>query len=555
MTGTRLPREESLSVRPREPHASRPDALHRGARAWFAVALLLVAVGALAFRLPHLTRRPMHGDEAVHAAKFRQLWQQGTYTYDPNEFHGPTLYYAALPVVWLSGARTFAETDEATFRRVTVLFGVGLILLLWLLADGLGRPATLGAAVLTALSPAFVFYSRYYIQETLLVFFTLLALAGAWRYRRSGRVGWAVAAGAGLGLMHATKETCVLSWGAMALGLWATRRYTARVEGKAPTVPLPRRHLAAALATGLFLSILFLSGCFTHARGPLDSLLSYFPWLGRAGSGSLHVHPWHYYLGLILYSQRAGGPVWSEALILGLALVGMAAGLRRWERDVLPDASLALVRFLTFYTLALTTVYALVPYKTPWCLLGFHHGFVLLAGVGAVALLRGLPGVPLKALVGLALLAALWQLGTQAYRANYLYEADPRNPYVYAHPVPDVVDLAEKVAEIARAHPDRERLVVKVFAENHYYWPLPWYLRRFEHVGYWRGVPDEEWAAPVILAAPRFDALLTERLGRSHQMTGFYGLRPEVSFQLWVERSLWQEYLKLPRPVRQPAEW
>ena len=131
----------------------------------YTAALLLVAAGALALRLPQLDRRPLHTDESVHAIKFRGLWEQGVYRYDPHEYHGPSLYYFTLPSAWLSGARNFADTSETTYRIVPVLFGVGLILLLPLLRDGLGTGATLAAGVLTAVSPALLFFSRYYIRQ------------------------------------------------------------------------------------------------------------------------------------------------------------------------------------------------------------------------------------------------------------------------------------------------------------------------------------------------------------------------------------------------------
>ena len=172
-------------------------------RTQFVKLLLLwgvVIAGALALRLPQLDRRPMHTNESVHAIKFQGLWEKGAYAYDPNEFHGPSLYYATLPFAWLSGAGNFAELRESTLRLVPVAFGLGLILLLPLLADGLGfRPALL-AGVLTAISPAMVFFSRYFIHEMLLVFFTLLVMAAAWRYRQSRHWKWAVLTRAWLGL-------------------------------------------------------------------------------------------------------------------------------------------------------------------------------------------------------------------------------------------------------------------------------------------------------------------------------------------------------------------
>src|SRR5437763_12050287 len=128
-------------------------------RFWFAAVVGIALAAALLLRLPNLGARPMHGDEAVHAFKFAELWEKGVYRYDPNEYHGPTLYYAALPTVWLSGHHRFADMQEADFRRAVALLGAAMVPLLLLLADGLGRRATTAATLLTAVSPAFVFYS------------------------------------------------------------------------------------------------------------------------------------------------------------------------------------------------------------------------------------------------------------------------------------------------------------------------------------------------------------------------------------------------------------
>src|SRR5437763_4977319 len=106
---------------------------------WLGLGLLLVAAGALGLRGPQLDRRPLHDDEAVNAVNItRPLWEKGVYAYDPDEYHGPTLHYAALPFIWLSGARDFGQLSEKTLRWTPVFFGVALILLLWCLGDGLG---------------------------------------------------------------------------------------------------------------------------------------------------------------------------------------------------------------------------------------------------------------------------------------------------------------------------------------------------------------------------------------------------------------------------------
>ena len=184
-------------------------------RLLFAVAILLLTAAALAVRLPRLDQRPMHCDEANQAKKAADLIETGRYDYDTHDHHGPSLYWLTLPVLRLCGVSSFAAGNEADYRLMPLVFGVGLVLLLFLLADGLECGPAIIAAILTAISPAMVYYSRYYIQEPLLVFFTCATIGCGWRYFRSGAWGWAVACGASLGLMYATKETWILAAAAM----------------------------------------------------------------------------------------------------------------------------------------------------------------------------------------------------------------------------------------------------------------------------------------------------------------------------------------------------
>jgi len=508
-------------------------------RVVFTALILLVAAGALVFRLPRLDLRPMHGDEAVEAFKTGLLLDQGTYRYDPHEYHGPTLHYGSLPVLWLSGAKSFAETTERGFRLVPLGFGVGLILLLLLVGDGFGRPAAVCAGVLTAISPAMVFYSRYYIHEMLLVFFTFAAIAAGWRYAWSRRVGWAILAGACLGLMHATKETCVLAYAAMGLavlGKLTWRRWWGYPINVGAVVR--GRHLLAALAAAAVVSVTLFSSFFTHWRGPLDSVLTYASYLRRSGGVGLHEHPWHYYLRMLAYTQAARGPWWSEGLIVVLALVGFGAVM---VRESVPEANTPLARFVAFYTLFLTALYAVIPYKTPWCLLSFLHGMILLAGIGVIVLVRIVPTRPLKVVVALVVLGAGWHLFGQAARASLSerFAADRRNPYVYAHTSRDVLNLVRQVEEVAKVHPDGRAMLVDVRAPEADWWPLPWYLRRFPHVGY----PLPERYAPSAAVVILHESVQDEP-SDAYEFTGYFGLRPTVHMRVYVRKELWQAFIK-----------
>ena len=88
------------------------------------VLILVVTIAAIALRVPQLQQRPMHGDEAVHAAKFGDLLEKGYYRYNPNEYHGPTLNYLTLIPAWLSSAGKLTQVNEFTLRIVPVFFGV-----------------------------------------------------------------------------------------------------------------------------------------------------------------------------------------------------------------------------------------------------------------------------------------------------------------------------------------------------------------------------------------------------------------------------------------------
>jgi uncharacterized protein (TIGR03663 family) len=513
---------------------------------WVGLGLLLITAGALALRCPHLALRPMHNDEAVNADKIKGLWGQGHYRYDPNEHHGPTLYYATLPFVWLSGARDYDHLTEVALRAVAVFFGAALILLLWLLRDGLGRAPTLIAAGLTAISPAMVFYSRYFIHEMLLVCFTMLIIVAGWRYSRKPGLGWAALGGVGLGLTYATKETFVLAVaalaGALALTMAWNRWVDKRPEGSRSY--WSTKHALVALSVALAVSLVFFTSFFTNASGPIDSLRTYVPWLKRAGGDSPHIHPWDFYIERLAWFKEGKGPVWCEGLILLLAGVGAMAAF--W-RSSLTSTNPSLARFLVFYTVLLTAAYSAISYKTPWCLLGFLHGMILLAGIGAMVLVRLGRWRALQLAVSILLLAGGAQLGWQAWRASYVYAADRRNPYVYAQTLPDSLKLVQKIEDLAKVHTDGHQMLVKVMARDSDYWPLPWYLRDFKRVGWWGNLPPDPYA-PVMIVGARFQAALDEKSDKPWLMVGYFELRPKTFLELYVQFDLWEKYVQtLPR--------
>ncbi len=536
------------------------------------VLILAATIAAIALRLPLLEQRPMHGDEAVHADKFGDLLEKSFYRYNRYEYHGPTLNYLTLIPARLSSAEKLTDVSEFTLRIVPVFFGVCLVLLLLLLADGLGRTAAVCAAVLTTISPAMVFYSRYYIQEMLLVCFTFGAITCGYRYTRSKNITWALLTGVFLGLAHATKETFIIAFDSMLLALVLTLLLRSRRDGSGGFIKAVRAvkpsHFIAVVAAAVVVSALFYSSFLTNPNGILDSVRTYATYFDRARQNQLHIHPWHYYLKMLIYSRYAAGPVWSEALIVLLAVTGFIVAMtspalrKGWTRKGLSGADFHLLRFIAFYTLIMTVLYSVIRYKTPWCLLGFLHGMILLAGVGAVAVIKLAPNVLARAFISLLLVAGGVHLTWQAYSGSYKFYADTRNPYVYAHPTTDVFTIAQRVEEMARAHPDGYEIPIQVICPEDDYWPLPWYFRSFPRVGWWNKVDENVPAAPIIIASTSVEVELTNKLyeltpPEERQMYLFLfdkpyyvWLRPKVKLLGLVRKDLWDRLQRQTQSIQ-----
>jgi predicted membrane-bound mannosyltransferase len=229
------------------------------------------------------------------------------------------------------------------------------------------------------------------------------------------------------------------------------------------------------------------------------------------------------------------GPVWSEGLVLILALVGAVFAFVR-------EGS-SLLRFVAVYSLALCLIYSAISYKTPWCLLNFYLGFLILAGAGAANLVRLVGRRMLQIGVAILILAATAQLCIQSWRASYDYSSDRRNPYVYAQTVPDILKLVERAEGIASVSTNRFDTVVKVIAPDSDYWPLPWYLRRFNYVGWYDHIPQDPYA-PIVISSVKLDARLDDRSERKWIMVGLTELRPTIFLETYVELELWKRYVE-----------
>jgi len=296
--------------------------------------------------------------------------------------------------------------------------------------------------------------------------------------------------------------------------------------------------VAAAFLTDLVLFTSF----FQNPMGFLDSLLTFRVYFVRAGESGFHIHPWYYYFQLLAFSKGAARLLWSEAFILVLAVAGsMAAFKIRPSEQPRPS----FLKFIFVYTLTATVAYSLIPYKTPWNVLPFYIGFILLAGGGSAFILNACPNTIGRGLLLLLLLAGFLNLSAADYRANYLFSADPANPYVYAQTSLDFLKLVRRIEDLASLDPEGKKMLIKVIASPSETWPLPWYLRSFGRVGYWTSAQEAgEIDAPQLIISSAEEAGKLEDELKDIYRSEYYALRPEVFLVLHVREDLWQKFLE-----------
>jgi uncharacterized protein (TIGR03663 family) len=514
-------------------------------RVWWAGVILIFLIGGF-LRLYHLTLVPLHHDEGVNGNFLVRLVRDGIYKYDPENYHGPTLYYfaALIPwtVRWLFGpaARETYGLTTFTIRFVPAFFGLATIALIFLLRRRLGSIATLTAALLLAISPGAVYLSRYFIHETHFVFFTLaIVVSGVYLYDKRNPV-YLVTGAASAALLFATKETAMISVGvliiALAVAYFYMRLFGRKGSARSRSKYEPARtfaHLvnefggpftvviciALSVAVGYGLYFLFYTSFFTNPKGLADSLQTFRVW-SKTGS-TAHVHPVFQYI-LWLFSQ--------EAPLLVLGSIGAALVVFR------PRNSFAL--FSALWAFGLIAAYSLIPYKTPWLLLNFLIPLALIAGYAVQALYEW-DHRQLR-LTGVLLFVVVTAATYQTIDLNFFnYDNDDSYyVYVYAHTTRGMLDLVNQIDRIAK---EEQGGATGISIMSPDYWPLPWYLRNYSRVGYFADMAAS--SEPMIIAGAgqrqQIEANFGELYGQvmSSEQDGSFELRPGVRLLLYQRRK------------------
>ncbi|HEY6013358.1 MAG TPA: flippase activity-associated protein Agl23 [Candidatus Limnocylindrales bacterium] len=519
------------------------DRLLDWADRFFIPAALVILLVAAAIRLPELALNPFHHDEGVNGFFTTNLVRDGTYTYDPANYHGPTLYYFALVSEIL-----FGLTTEA-MRLVPALFGILLVALVFPLRRYLGPVVTLTAAALLALSPAEVYVSRYFIHEMLVASLSLALVVAAIFYLDRREPRFLLAGAVAAALLFATKETGIITVAVLLIAVVIAHVYVGLrhpqprqgrrerpvprrqsvwidgVEYRAATdsrpgggnTPIwqsgiPTEHVAGAAVIFLVIYVLLYSSFFTNfPKGLTDSLATFTIWAQHGES--TQVQPFTRYL------------EWMIPLDLPILLLGVAGGL-----IVAIRARDRLSVTIGLWAAGITTAYSLIQYKTPWIVVNMLIPLALLAGLAIAELWRSRLRVAAPVLVVVALAVS----GYQAVDLNFNRYDDQTEAYVYVHSTRDMLSLIDEIeATAARAGTGKETGIVFVTPD---YWPLPWYFRDYPRAGFFGQIVDTQEA--MIVANVTQEAELAPKLAGRYDLVRQYNLRPGVDLALYVRTDI-----------------
>ena len=206
------------------------DALGR----WEVAAYLLLLTIALGMRLWDLGGRTLHYDELLHAWYSWLYAVGGGYHHTPLT-HGPLLFHASAGSYLLFGA------SDAVSRLFPALFGTALVGLPYLLRRELGRPGALSAAILLAVSPSLLYFSRFLRNDIYMAVWMLALVIVMWRFMERPRP-WLLFAWVVLwALAFSTKETAFISAGILGMALlFIALPDTVRwAKGRLPLASLP----------------------------------------------------------------------------------------------------------------------------------------------------------------------------------------------------------------------------------------------------------------------------------------------------------------------------
>lgn len=433
---------------------------------------IVVVIIAVIFRFYNLTLPPLFFDESIHATILKSLFS-GNYRYDPA-YHGPLLYYTLYIPVKVLGE------SELSLRLFPAVVGVFASLTPLLYRRYIGFEAASISAILLAVSPVIVNYSRFCREDITQLFLTALFVYFIFRYleevkeehiekdkedgedKRSSPFKLKID-------LKLRRRSAYLILGFAILALFATLKETfypiAAIFLLYFIFDIKKFRMAdIALSILIFILIYtaFYTNFFTYTT-PLTKF-SEFPAV-KAVSYWKYQHdiariagPWYYYLELILLYDL---PVFVMALF---AISRILKDRKDFEA------------FTAYWFLSNLIFFSYMQEKVPWLAMHILFPMYILAGIGISKIggVSRISSVKTKGRWVMAVCAAIC-IAFSAYGSVHVNHLDPVNPAEPALYLPTQYDVRQFAEET-------ENETVYVFTNIGEYWPLAWYLK--DHKAY-----------------------------------------------------------------------
>jgi predicted membrane-bound mannosyltransferase len=291
-----------------------------------------------------------------------------------------------------------------------------------------------------------------------------------------------------------------------------------------------RKSIGISFAVAALVSLLFYTHGLRHPQGAVDAIRTYFVYETVEG----HDKTFWYYLHLFAVPFKSGGAWWFGTPVVMLAIIAYAL-------TFLPSVSEGkkTIRFIAYASVFHVLIYSLIAYKTPWlaCLPWAH--VCVLAGCALWNVSKRPVGF--RIIISGIALAAIFTQFQQSRRAIGRYASDERNPFAYVPTRRDAEALETWLNQLQETTGKASLEPMAVVGSD--YWPLPWYLRQFEQIGYWKSPTAELSGLPLVFTLPETTAGVAELLKDSH-MPLPRGLRTGVPLHVFVRNDVWKQWME-----------
>lgn len=447
---------------------------------------ILVVGGLLLFSF--LGIKPPQHDEGVNGWFIQEVLSKGYYAYDPANYHGPLHFYLLFIFKIIFGDNLWA------LRLSAVLFGWGSLYLLIAFKKYLGKWTALVAALFAAVSPGVIFYSRYAIHESALLFFSLLSLLGYFRYTQKKDKKSLIYLLGGFTGMILTKETFIIHFICFAAAFFCLKvleiffpSENIHPQNIAPS--FQKKDVIQISAICVLVIIMFYSGFFLNWSGVSGIFKSWSHW---AATGVLdssqqkgHWKPFIYWLQLFIKQE------WPA--LLGLFAIFPFVGFGAYRH-----------RLIAIYALGTLFAYSIIRYKTPWCILQLIWPFLipLAANLSFLATMGKWHRKLAIAIVAILTVASFYK----AISLNFFNYANDDELYPHIQTYDSLMAIDKKIKRFAEAHPMVKYERINVVKEA--YWPISWLLLDFANQGYYtKELPSKADAALIFCDEERKNRL------------------------------------------------